>query len=65
VLAETRNELDEFQTSSKELEEELERELERVEKAQNDLKAKVSRAEGERDEWKVRSVGMSHPVFGD
>jgi DNA repair exonuclease SbcCD ATPase subunit len=53
VLADTRNELDDFHHSSKELEEELERELERAEKAQKDLKHKVSRAESERDEWKV------------
>jgi len=54
MLAETRAELDDFQHSSKELEEELERELERTEKAQNDLKLKVSRVETEREEWKVR-----------
>lgn len=54
MLAETRTELDEFHASSKELEEELERELERTEKAQQDLKVKVARAEQERDEWKVR-----------
>lgn len=53
MLAETRTELDEFHASSKELEEELERELERTEKAQQDLKVKVARAERERDEWKV------------
>lgn len=53
MLAETRAELDDFHHSSKELEEELERELERTEKAQQDLKVKVARAEQERDEWKV------------
>lgn len=53
MLAETRAELDEFQRSSKELEEELERELELTERAQEDLKAKVNRAESEREEWKV------------
>lgn len=53
MLADTRAELDDFHHSSKELEEELERELERTEKAQQDLKVKVSRAETERDEWKV------------
>lgn len=54
MLAETRAELDEFQQSSKELEEELEAELERTEKAQKDLVVKASKAENERDEWKVR-----------
>ena len=54
MLAETRAELDEFQQSSKELEEELEAELERTEKAQKDLVIKASKAESERDEWKVR-----------
>lgn len=54
MLAETRAELDEFQQSSKELEEELEAELERTEKAQKDLVVKASKAESERDEWKVR-----------
>lgn len=54
MLAETKNELDDFHQSSKELEEELERELSRTEKAQQDLKVKVERAEGERDQWKVR-----------
>ena len=54
MLTETRAELDEFQQSSKELEEELEAELERTEKAQKDLVVKASKAESERDEWKVR-----------
>jgi hypothetical protein len=53
MLAETRAELDDFHASSKELEEELERELERTEKAQQELKVKVAKADAERDEWKV------------
>ena len=53
MLAETRAELDDFHHSSKELEEELERELDRTEKAQQDLKVKISKAESERDDWKV------------
>jgi hypothetical protein len=56
MLAETRAELDEFHYSSKELEEELIRELERTEKAQQDLKVKVAKAESDRDEWKARLV---------
>lgn len=54
MLAETRAELDDFHQASKELEAELENELQRTEKSQKDLQAKVIRAEGERDEWKVR-----------
>lgn len=56
MLQETRQELDDFQVSSRELEEELEKELARTEKAQQDLKVKAARAEHERDEWKVRHV---------
>ncbi|PSR75931.1 hypothetical protein PHLCEN_2v8845 [Hermanssonia centrifuga] len=58
MLAETRAELDEFQVSSKELEEELERELERTEKAQQDLQIKVSRAEHEKDDWKSKFMTL-------
>lgn len=58
ILAETRTELEDFQHSSKELEEELERELERAEKTQHDLKLKAGRAENERDEWKVCIYGL-------
>lgn len=60
LLADTRNELDDFHHSSKELEEELERELERAEKAQQDLKNKAARAETEKGEWKVRIVGLDY-----
>lgn len=58
MLAETRGELDEFHTSSKELEEELIKEIERTEKAQQDLKVKVSRTETERDEWKSKFMSL-------
>jgi nuclear distribution protein NudE len=51
MLAETRAELDDFHHASKELEAELENELARTEKAQQDLKVKVEKAEAERDEW--------------
>jgi hypothetical protein len=56
MLNEARHELEDFVQSSKELEEELLRELERTEKIQKDLKDKVSRAETDRDDWKVRLV---------
>ncbi|KAI0375342.1 hypothetical protein BV20DRAFT_960458 [Pilatotrama ljubarskyi] len=58
MLAETRAELDDFHHSSKELEEELERELERTEKAQQELKVKVARAEQERDDWKAKFMSL-------
>ncbi|KAG1716535.1 hypothetical protein ID866_587 [Astraeus odoratus] len=58
MLAETRAELDEFHTSSKELEEELIKEIERTEKAQQDLKVKISRMESERDEWKSKFMSL-------
>lgn len=63
MLAETRAELDDFHHSSKELEEELERELERTEKAQQELKVKVARAETERDDWKVCHAFVPHRPF--
>lgn len=53
MLSETRQELDDFHQASKELEAELESELARTEKSQKDLMMKVSRAETERDDWKV------------
>ncbi|KAI0068392.1 hypothetical protein BV25DRAFT_1911374 [Artomyces pyxidatus] len=58
MLQETKNELDDFHQSSKELEEELERELQRTEKAQQDLKVKVERAEAERDQWKSKFMSL-------
>ena len=62
MLAETRAELEDFQHSSKELEEELEKELERTEKAQQDLKVKAAKAEVERDDWKVCSSGVCKAI---
>ncbi|QRV85040.1 hypothetical protein RhiJN_13056 [Ceratobasidium sp. AG-Ba] len=54
LLQETRAELDEFQTSSKELEEELERELESTEQQMTDLRNKIERVERERDDCKSK-----------
>jgi nuclear distribution protein NudE len=71
MLAETRAELDDFHHASKELEAELENELQRTEKAQQDLKVKVTKAEAERDEWKVcnprkfRSRNDRKPPFAE
>ncbi|KAG7099329.1 hypothetical protein E1B28_001187 [Marasmius oreades] len=58
MLAETRAELDEFHTASKELEAELENELQRTEKAQQDLKVKVAKAETEKEEWKSKFMSL-------
>ena len=63
MLAETRAELDEFQRSSRELEEELVRELEHNEKSQQDLRVKVARTESEREEWKVSLSLRPKPFF--
>lgn len=46
-------ETDEFQVSSKELEDELEKELAATEKQQTDLKEKIKRLEAEKEDWKV------------
>lgn len=58
MLAEARNELDDFVHSSKELEEELLRELERTEKTQKDLKDRISRVESDRDDWKNKFISL-------
>ena len=56
LLAETKAELDEFQTASRELEEELERELQRTEAEKERLRLISSKAEKECNEWKVSIV---------
>jgi hypothetical protein len=68
TLSETRAALDEFQVSSRELEEELEKELQTTEKVCGDLKARCEQLKRESEEWKVilhaacrfdRSMGYS------
>ncbi len=44
---------DDFQASSKELEDELERELSATETQQAELKDRIKRLEAEKDDWKV------------
>jgi septal ring factor EnvC (AmiA/AmiB activator) len=44
---------DEFQASSKELEDELEKELAATEKQQAELKERIKRLEEEKEDWKV------------
>lgn len=55
MLTETEAELKEFQVSSKELEDEMALDVDRAEKAREDMQNKLSRTEGERDDWKVRA----------
>jgi len=55
TLQDTRAALDEFQVSSRELEEELEKELQTTEKAYNDLKSRCEHFKREADDWKVGS----------
>lgn len=47
---------DDFQTSSRELEQELEKELEATEAKQQELKDRIHRLETEKDEWRTKSV---------
>ncbi|KAF8584486.1 hypothetical protein K439DRAFT_1389426 [Ramaria rubella] len=58
TLAETRADLEDFQQSSKELEEEMNLEIERTERAQQELKTRVTRVETERDEWKSKFMTL-------
>lgn len=53
-MQDTRAALDEFQVSSRELEEELEKELQTTEKAYSDLKARCEQYRGDAEEWKVK-----------
>ena len=48
-----RAEMEEFQRSSKELEEELERDVDRAEREKETLRVKLANIELDRDEWKV------------
>jgi hypothetical protein len=51
------NGTDDFQVSSKELEDELERELESTEEAKRELEGRIEQLERSVEEWKVRSMG--------
>ncbi|CAO3687128.1 unnamed protein product [Rhizopus stolonifer] len=56
TLQDTRAALDEFQVSSRELEEELEKELQTTEKAYSDLKARCEQYRGDAEDWKVKRI---------
>ncbi|KAF9452660.1 hypothetical protein P691DRAFT_772108 [Macrolepiota fuliginosa MF-IS2] len=58
MLAETRNELEEFQSASRELEAEMEADLARSEKLEQELRGKVANSEKERDEWKGKYMTL-------
>ncbi|WRT70183.1 uncharacterized protein IL334_007177 [Kwoniella shivajii] len=58
MLTETRAELEEFQQSSKELEDEMEQELASNEKVQGELKEKIKRLEIEKEEWKSKQIAL-------
>ncbi|RCH89798.1 NADH:ubiquinone oxidoreductase [Rhizopus azygosporus] len=60
TLQETRAALDEFQVSSRELEEELEKELQTTEKAYNDLKSRCEHYKREAEDWKGKYTESKH-----
>ncbi|WWD19676.1 hypothetical protein CI109_104138 [Kwoniella shandongensis] len=58
MLTETRAELEEFQQSSKELEDEMEQELASNDKQQAELREKIKRLEVEKDDWKSKQIAL-------
>ncbi|GAA5816951.1 hypothetical protein MFLAVUS_010486 [Mucor flavus] len=60
TLQDNRAALDEFQVSSRELEEELEKELQTTEKAYNDLKSRCERFKRDADDWKSKYTESKH-----
>lgn len=48
--------MDEFQVSSRELEEELEKELQTTEKAYNELKSRCEHFKRDAEDWKVEKL---------
>ncbi|CAO3599605.1 unnamed protein product [Absidia cylindrospora] len=60
TLQDTRAALDEFQVSSRELEEELEKELQTTEKAYKELKSQCEQSRRDADEWKTKFTDAKH-----
>ncbi|KAM3581025.1 NADH:ubiquinone oxidoreductase [Umbelopsis sp. WA50703] len=60
TLSETRAALDEFQVSSRELEEELEKELQSTEKVCGDLKSRCEQLKRESEDWKSKYTESKH-----
>ncbi|KAF9508278.1 hypothetical protein BS47DRAFT_242566 [Hydnum rufescens UP504] len=58
TLAEAESLLADFQTNSKELEEEMGKDLDQAEKAKEEMKNKLSRAETDRDDWKNKFMNL-------
>ncbi|WVR00145.1 hypothetical protein IAU59_007287 [Kwoniella sp. CBS 9459] len=58
MLSETRAELEEFQQSSRELEDEMEQELAANEKQQDELRERIKRIEAEKEEWKAKQIAL-------
>ncbi|KAF5355686.1 hypothetical protein D9756_003868 [Leucocoprinus leucothites] len=58
ILAHTREELEDFQATSRELEAEMEADLDRSAKLEKELREKVGKAETERDEWKSKYMTL-------
>ena len=59
-LAESRDELDEFQENSRELEAELEAQLEQQEARVKDLTSRLARVQTENDQIKVSTVTLEY-----
>jgi len=55
-LSETKYALEEFQLSSKELEEELEKEIDSTERRYNEIKIRNEAMRQEAEEWKVKNM---------
>lgn len=60
TLQDTRAALDEFQVSSRELEEELEKELQTTEKAYSDLKSRCEHFKRDSEDWKMKYTESKH-----
>ncbi|KAG2211457.1 hypothetical protein INT46_000281 [Mucor plumbeus] len=60
TLQDTRAALDEFQVSSRELEEELEKELQTTEKAYNELKSRCEHFKRDAEDWKSKYTDSKH-----
>lgn len=58
-LAEAQYSLEEFQLSSKELEDELEKEVERTERRYKEIRIRNESMRQEIDEWKVRTTAAA------
>ncbi|KXN89916.1 hypothetical protein AN958_04920 [Leucoagaricus sp. SymC.cos] len=58
ILAHTREELEDFQATSRELEAEMEADLDRSTKLERELRDKIGKTEMERDEWKSKYMTL-------